>query len=349
MRLLYQQFDLPLRHVFTISRGSTVVQPTLIVQLSINDVHGYGEATTNAFYGATIENMVAAFESVRSIVEGAILNDPLDLIGALARELPGQEFALAALDQAIHDLWGKLRGKPIYKLWGLSTDKVPTSDYTLGIDTAEKMVAKLNEMPGWPVYKIKLGAPSDLALVRELRRHTDARFRVDANGGWTAEQTIELAPQLAELGVEFIEQATPPRDDEAARQARAGSVLPLLADESCVREADVDRCAELFDGINIKLVKCGGLAAARRMIERARELGLTVMAGCMTESAVGISALAQLLPLLDYVDMDGAALLSRDVARGVRLERGKCIFPAENGTGVQLLDGPLTPATAFSR
>jgi L-Ala-D/L-Glu epimerase len=342
MRLLYQQFDLPLRHVFTISRGSTAVQSTLVVQLSIEGIHGYGEATTNEFYGATIENMAAALESVRSLVEGAILNDPLDLIGALARELAGREFALSALDQAIHDLWGKLRGKPVYRLWGLSLEKIPASDYTLGIDTAEKMVEKLREMPGWPVYKIKVGTPNDLELVRELRRHTDARFRVDANGGWTAEQTIELAPQLAELGVEFIEQATPPGNDEAARRARAGSVLPLIADESCMREEDVERCADLFDGINIKLVKCGGLAAARRMITRARELGLSVMAGCMTESTVGISALAQLLPLLDHVDMDGAVLLARDIATGVRLERGRCIFPAVNGTGVELVAGPLT-------
>ncbi len=341
MQLSYKHFDLPLRHVFTISRGSTAVQTTLIVQLSIEEVHGYGEATTNSFYGATIENMSRSLESVRSLVEGALLGDPLDLIAALARELPGQEFALSALDQAIHDLWGKLRGKPVYKLWGLSNDKIPMSDYTLGIDTPQKMVEKMREMPGWPVYKIKLGTADDLAIVRELRRHTDALFRVDANCGWTPQQTIELAPVLAELGVEFIEQPIAPGNDAAAREARDGSVLPLFADESCVTEADVDRCDGLFDGINIKLVKCGGLAAARRMIARARELGLSVMAGCMTESTVGISALAQLLPLLDYVDMDGAVLLARDVATGVRLERGRCIYPNVNGTGVTLLDGPL--------
>ncbi|MEX2093222.1 MAG: dipeptide epimerase [Pirellulales bacterium] len=341
MQLSYKQFDLPLRHVFTISRGSTAVQTTLIVQLSIEDVHGYGEATTNSFYGATIESMSASLESVRSLVEGALLGDPLDLIAALARELPGQEFALSALDQAIHDLWGKLRGAPVYKLWGLTADKIPMSDYTLGIDTPQKMVEKMREMPGWPVYKIKLGTADDLAIVRELRRHTDALFRVDANCGWSPQQTIELAPVLAELGVEFIEQPIAPGNESAARRAREGSVLPLFADESCVTEADVDRCDGLFDGINIKLVKCGGLAAARRMIARARELGLSVMAGCMTESTVGISALAQLLPMLDYVDMDGAVLLARDVATGVRLERGRCIYPNVNGTGVTLLDGPL--------
>lgn len=349
MQLSYKQFDLPLRHVFTISRGSTAVQTTLIVQLSIEDVHGYGEATTNSFYGATIENMSRSLESIRSLVEGALLDDPLKLIAALTRELPGQEFALSALDQAIHDLWGKLRGAPVHKLWGLSTDKIPMSDYTLGIDTPQKMVEKMREMPGWPVYKIKLGTADDLAIVRELRRHTDALFRVDANCGWTPQQTIELAPVLAELGVEFIEQPIAPGNESAARQAREGSVLPLFADESCVTEGDVDRCDGLFDGINIKLVKCGGLAAARRMIARARELGLAVMAGCMTESTVGISALAQLLPMLDYVDMDGAVLLARDVATGVRLERGRCIYPTVNGTGVALIDGPLPPSTAGLR
>jgi L-alanine-DL-glutamate epimerase-like enolase superfamily enzyme len=196
-------------------------------------------------------------------------------------------------------------------------------------------------MPGWPVYKIKLGTSDDLGIIRELRRRTDAVFRVDANCGWTADQTIAYARVLKEMNVEFIEQPLPPEDVEGARRAFEGSVLPLIADENCVVEDDVDRCAGRFHGINIKLVKCGGLAVARRMAARARELGLQVMAGCMTESTVGISALAQLLPLLDYVDMDGAVLLAKDIATGVRLERGKCIYPRVNGTGAKLIDGPL--------
>jgi len=341
VKLAYQKFDLPLRHVFTISRGSTAVQETLIVQLAADGRFGYGEATTNSFYGATIENMSAALESVRPLVEQHPLDDPLELISTLATKLPGHEFALSALDQAAHDLWGKLRGAPVYRLWGLSTDRIPLSDYTLGIDTPEKMVAKLGEMPGWPVYKIKVGTADDLAIVRELRRHTDATFRVDANCGWTADQTVELSAALQELGVEFIEQPLPPKNTAGARRAYEQSALPLVADESCVTEADVDRCAGSFHGINIKLVKCGGLAAARRMIARARQLDLKVMCGCMTESTVGISALAQLLPQLDYVDMDGAVLLARDVATGVRLDHGRCIYPDTNGTGVSLIDGPL--------
>jgi L-alanine-DL-glutamate epimerase-like enolase superfamily enzyme len=344
MQLTYQKFDLPLRHVFTISRGSVSVQQTLVVQLSHNGQHGYGESTTNSFYGATIPNMTSVIESVRSTIENASPDDPLTLITSIAERLPDEKyakFALNALDQAIHDLWGKFQGAPVYELWGLSTERIPLSDYTLGIDTPEKMVAKMNEMPGWPVYKIKLGTANDLEIVRELRKHTDALFRVDANCGWTAEQTIEFAPALKQMGVEFIEQPLPPEDVDGARRAFEKSVLPLVADENCIVEADVDRCAGRFHGINIKLVKCGGLATARRMARRARELGLNVMAGCMTESTVGISALAQLLPLLDYVDMDGAVLLAKDIATGVRLDRGRCIYPNANGTGVELMDGPL--------
>jgi L-alanine-DL-glutamate epimerase-like enolase superfamily enzyme len=344
VRLSYQKFDLPLKHVFTISRGSVAVQETLVVQLAADGRFGYGESTTNSFYGATIANMTAAIESVRPIVEREALDDPLRLIASIAGRLPQEKyanFALNALDQAIHDLWGKLRGAPVHRLWGLSTDNAPLSDYTLGIDTPEKMVQKMNEMPGWPVYKIKLGTADDLGIIRELRRHTDTTFRVDANCGWTAEQTIEYAPLLKKMNVEFIEQPLPPQDVDGARRAFERSELPLIADENCVTEEDVDRCAGLFHGVNIKLVKCGGLAAARRMITRARELGMKVMAGCMTESTVGISALAQILPLLDYVDMDGAVLLAKDIATGVRLERGKCIYPHANGTGVGLINGPI--------
>lgn len=343
MQLSYQCFDLPLRHVFTISRESIAVQPTLIVQLAAEGRYGYGESTTNSFYHATIESMSAAIESVRPLLAAADLRDgPLPLIASLAAQLvPGNEFAMNALDQAIHDLWGKLRGVPVYKLWGLSTQDVCQSNYTIGIDTPEKMVEKMEEMPGWPVYKIKLGTADDLGIIRELRRHTDTRFRVDANCGWTAEQTIEYAPILRDLNVEFIEQPLPPQDRDGACRAFEGSVLPLIADESCVVESDVDDCAGCFHGISIKLVKCGGLAVARRMAARSRERGLRVMAGCMTESTVGISALAQILPLLDYVDMDGAVLLARDIADGVRVERGTCVYPATNGTGVSLLGGPL--------
>ena len=181
---------------------------------------------------------------------------------------------------------------------------------------------------------------SDLEIVRGLRRITDKPFRVDANCGWTAAQAIEISAPLADLGVEFIEQPLA-ADDPGMEEVFRRSALPVFADESCAVEADVDRCAGRFHGINIKLVKCGGLAAARRMIARARDLGLQVMCGCMTESTVGISALAQLVPQLDHVDMDGAALLAADIATGVVVEGGRRRYPDRPGTGVELLEGPL--------
>jgi L-alanine-DL-glutamate epimerase-like enolase superfamily enzyme len=240
------------------------------------------------------------------------------------------------LDQAAHDLWGKLRGQPVYRLWGLPLEGLPPSNYTIGIDAIDVMIAKLEEFPGWPVYKIKLGTGQDLEIIRQLRQHTSATFRVDANCGWTVQETLRNAAELAAWNVEFIEQPLPAERWDEMQAVCRQSVLPLIADESCERESDVDRCQGRFHGINIKLVKCGGLTPARRMIARARELGLQVMVGCMTESTVGISAIAQLLPLLDYVDMDGAALLAEDIATGVTVERGVCRYPEETGCGVRL-------------
>ncbi len=185
MKLTLHRFDLPLRHVFTIARGSTEVSRTMIVELEQDGVRGYGEAGENRYYGASFENMSAALEAVRPRLESSSLHDPTALWEQLRPQLAANTFAQCALDIAVHDLWGKLRGQPVWKLWGLSIDDVPVTDYTIGIDTIEVMVAKMEEFAGWPVYKIKLGTPNDIEIVRELRKHTDAAFRVDANCAWT--------------------------------------------------------------------------------------------------------------------------------------------------------------------
>lgn len=338
MKLTLHTFDLPLRHTFTISRESTDVQPTLIVQVEENGYSGFGEATTNPYYGATLDTMSAALECVRPEIESASCDDPTSLWDRWDSRLATNRFAQCALDQAIHDLWGKKLGQPVHRLWGLDTQNSPLSNFTIGIDTVDAMVAKLNEVPGWPIYKIKLGTDHDLEIIRQLRQHTSAVFRVDANCGWSAEETVENSRILKDLNVEFIEQPLPADHWDEMKRVQSDCVLPLVADESCQQQSDVDRCFGYFDAINIKLVKCGGLTPARRMIQRARILGLDVMVGCMTESTVGISAIAQLLPLLDYVDMDGAALLAKDIASGVTVDRGVCHYPeGRNGSGVALL------------
>jgi L-Ala-D/L-Glu epimerase len=336
MKLILHAFDLPLRHTFTISRESINVQPTLIVELQDEGMSGYGEATSNKYYGFTIESMTSRLEGLRPHIESATWDRPEHFWQQMQPLLADDPFSLCALDQAAHDLWGKRLGKPLYELWGLTTEKIPASNYTIGIDTLPKMLQKLAEFPDWSIYKIKLGTDRDIEIVRGLRQATNATFRVDANCGWSAEQAIDYAPQLKELGVEFIEQPLPADRWNDIRRVRENIVLPIIADESCIVESDVARCAGLFHGINIKLVKCGGLTPARRMIAEARKLGLKVMVGCMTESTVGISAIAQLLPLLDYVDMDGAVLLARDIATGVSVERGICRYPDLPGNGVRL-------------
>jgi len=344
MQLHFHAFDLPLRHTFTISRESITSQPTLIVELKCGSHSGYGEATANRYYGFTIDAMARALDRVKHVVEDfGSPDDPEGLYEAVEPHLKDNPFALCALDQAAYDLWGKFDGLPTYKLWGLSTENIPLSNYTIGIDSIEVMVAKMLEFAGWPIYKIKLGTDRDLEIIRELRKHTNATFRVDANCGWTADQAIAYAPELKQLGVEFIEQPLEADNWEDLRRVGQQSALPIIADESCIIESDVQRCAGVFQGINIKLVKCGGLTPARRMIAEARRLGLQVMVGCMTESTVGISAIAQLLPLLDYVDMDGAVLLAEDIAEGVRLDHGRCIYPESAGHGTRLLKAGRDP------
>jgi L-alanine-DL-glutamate epimerase-like enolase superfamily enzyme len=242
------------------------------------------------------------------------------------------------LDLAAHDLYGKLMGKPLHEIWCTGTDHYPITNYTIGLASIDIMLAKMQEMP-WPIYKIKLGTEDDVAIVRELRSHTDAIFRIDANCAWTAKETINNAPLLKELGVEFLEQPLKADDWSGMEEVMHHSVLPIMADESCIVENDVEKCALHFSGINIKLTKCGGLTPALRMIRKAKNLGIKVMVGCMTESTVGISAIAQLLPQLDYVDMDGALLLKKDIATGVAIEAdGRVIFPKRAGSGVSLLD-----------
>ncbi|KAB7732054.1 dipeptide epimerase [Rudanella paleaurantiibacter] len=337
MKLFFHRFDLRLKHTFTIAHDSRDVQQTLVIELrDANGRRGFGEATANKYYGITIDRMVADLEAIRDVIEREAETHSAESFWALVHPyLRDNPFAQCALDEAMHDLVAKRAGVPLYQYWHLDPARNPITNYTIGIDTVEKMVAKMQELP-WPLYKIKLGTPDDMAIVRELRKHTDARFRVDANCGWTAGQTIQFAPELKALNVEFIEQPLPADDYTGQARVFAESALPILADESCIVENDVDKCINRFHGVNIKLTKCGGLTPARRMIDRAKSAGMSVMVGCMTESSVGISAIAQLLPLLDYVDMDGTLLITNDPASGVTLDYGRVIYAPENGTGAML-------------
>lgn len=336
MELKFYTFDLELKNTFRISHTARDFQKTLIVALSDGTYTGFGEAAATSYYGVDVESMSATIKAIEPLIAENIHKTPEELWKITNPHFKDNSFAQCALDIAMHDLHGKRKGQPLYKLWGLELKNLPLSNYTIGIDTIEVMVQKMKDFP-WPLYKIKLGTDQDVEIIRELRKHTDAVFRVDANCAWTAEQTLIYAPIMKELGVEFLEQPLPVGDLKGMARVFKQSVLPVIADESCIKESDVKKCAGYFHGVNIKLTKCGGLTPARRMITEARELGMKVMVGCMTESTVGISAIGQLLPLLDYVDMDGGMLIKNDIADGVKVYDGETHFPNRNGTGAELL------------
>ncbi|MGA9326369.1 MAG: dipeptide epimerase, partial [Salegentibacter sp.] len=248
MELKTYKFDLELKDTFTISHGSRNFQPTLIVVLSDGGFTGYGEAAATSYYGVTVEKMQASLKSVEALVAENIHRTPEELWELTFPHLKDNPFAQCALDIAMHDLHGKRNGLPLYKMWGLDLKKIPLTNYTIGIDSVENMIRKIREFP-WPLYKIKLGTDDDISIIKELRRHTNSVFRVDANAGWTLEQALKNIEAFKDLNVEFIEQPLKTSDLEGVKELFKRSPLPLIADESCIVEADVEKCAPYFHGV----------------------------------------------------------------------------------------------------
>ena len=304
MKLKYAAFNLPFKYPFTISKGTKTHQPSLVVELDFNGIKGYGEAPAIAYYHIPVEKMIADIEAKKIFIEKYALTEPERYWHYLHHLLPQNNFLVCALDIAAWDIVGKLRGKPLYELWGGDMSKAPLCDYTIGIDSTEKMIEKMQALP-WPIYKIKVGTDRDVEIITALRQHTNAPIRVDANAAWTKEVALENIIAFEKLGVELVEQPLAKEDWEGMLWLYERSPLPLIADEACVVEADVEKCYGHFNGINIKLTKCSGITPARRMIKRARELNLKIMIGCMNESTIGAAAIAHLAPFADYIDMDG--------------------------------------------
>lgn len=335
MEIRYKAINLPFIHPFTISKGSKTHQPSLLVQLRHFSIAGYGEAPAISYYQIPVDKMIADLEAKKSFVTRFAFSDPERYWHYLHHLFPNNPFLVCALDMAGWDIYGKIKRKPLYALWGLDAAKAPMTDYTIGMDTVEKMIEKMKAKP-WPIYKIKVGMENDMEILAELRKHTDAIFRVDANEAWTLGQALEKIPLMQSLGVELVEQPLKKDDWEGMRKLYQSSPLPIIADEACVKESDVQACASCFHGINIKLTKCSGITPALRMIREARSLGLRVMIGCMNESSIGSAAIAQLAPLCDYVDMDGPLLLAEDVAKGAGFDAGRIVYPDLPGLGLDM-------------
>ena len=308
LNIKYKSISTPFHHPFTTAHGLKTHQPALLIALTFNGVTGFGEAPAIHYYDVTVDGMIAQLISKIELLQRYAYTEPDRFWHFCHHLFPDQHFLICALDMAYWDMYAKMNRKTIFELNELRWGQVPLTDYTIGIDTLDKMIEKVNEKP-WPIYKIKMAGRQDLDIIKTLRQHTDAVFRVDANASWTLEDALAIIPELVKYKVELVEQPLAKDDWEGMEILKEKSALPLFADESCVTENDVMQCCEVFDGINIKLTKCGGLTPAFRMIAQAKALNKKVMMGCMNETEIGSYAIAQFLPLLDYVDMDGPLLL----------------------------------------
>jgi L-Ala-D/L-Glu epimerase len=327
--------ELRTKHPFIIARGGQSDYQTIWVRLRDGDGNeGWGEAAPTKFYGETPESVLSAL----NLYACEMPDDPFDLEETERRwatKLRRNPAARSALSAALHDLVGKRLGVPVYRLWGLDPAKAPMSTFTIGLDTAEKIRAKVLEAGQYPILKIKLGTDRDLEILRTIRDTTDKEIRVDANCGWTVKRAIAMLPVLAEFGVTVLEQPLPPNELEGLAEITRRASIPVIADESCETAVDIPRLVGKVDGINIKLAKCGSLREALRMIAIARAHGMMVMVGCMIESSLGITAAAHFTPLVDIVDLDGAALLANDPFQGASIDGGRVTLPDGPGLGVR--------------
>lgn len=329
---------LELRRTFRIARSTDEYRESILFGLGEGAVEGLGEAAPSQRYG---QNPDSAQQALDSITEEALepARHIVDALERLRGVMAGESAALAAVDIALHDLLGKRLGAPLYELLGLNPDRTPVTSYTIGIDAPEVIEEKIREAEDFPVLKIKMGLENDYEIMETVRRLTDRPVRIDANEGWTRDEALEKIHWLEGKNVEFIEQPLPSSDLDGARWLSDRVSLPLFADESVRSLENIPGLAGAFQGINIKLMKCGGIREALRMIGTARACGMMVMLGCMIESSVGITAAAQISPLVDFADLDGNILIKNDPASGVTTEKGKLVLPGGPGIGVTLREG----------
>jgi L-Ala-D/L-Glu epimerase len=341
MKLDFEILELRTRHSFAIARAASMpVRRSVWVRIEESGgLAGWGEAAvTTPYYGETAETAVAVLPLLGAAIEEAADGDPfaLERIEAAVRtRIGGNSAAKMAVSAALHDLVGQRLGIPVWRLWGLDP-VAPVSSFTIAIDETERMRDRVREASDYPILKIKVGTSRDEEILGMIREEApDKTIRVDANTGWTAKEALAALPMLEEYRIELIEQPLPPTDLEGLRAVTAASSIPIVADESCKTSADIPGLVGAVDVVNIKLSKCGSLREALRMIHCARAHHMEVMLGCMIESTLGIAAAMQVAPLVDYVDLDGAALLAEDPFQGPGLlADGSLRFNETPGLGV---------------
>jgi L-alanine-DL-glutamate epimerase-like enolase superfamily enzyme len=337
MKLHFEPFELQLKHVFTLASGSRTITPVMLSEVTYEGVTGYGEASMPPYLGES-HATAAAFLSRVDLAQFSspfLLQDIMEYTDRLA---PGNYAAKAAVDIALHDLVGKLLGQPWHRIWGLNPDLAPHTSFTIGIDKPEVVREKTREASAFRILKVKLGADNDKDMIGSVRAVTDVPLGVDVNQGWKDKSAaLEMIFWLKEQGVIYVEQPMPKTAIEDIAWITRNSPLPVIADEAVQTPADISRITGIYSGINIKLMKCGGMRAAFNMLNMARALGLKVMIGCMTETSCAVTAAAQLSPMADWADLDGNLLISNDPFEGIKIMDGRVAIPAGPGIGVSRL------------
>jgi L-alanine-DL-glutamate epimerase-like enolase superfamily enzyme len=336
MKVFWERLEVQTAHPFRISRSVRTTETVVWIRLELDGIEGWGEANPSPYYGESPDTVERAFQALCPRLEE--VGDPFSLETIdrdLRRIVPGDGAAHAAISAALHDWVGKRLGQPLWRLFGLDPAAAPLSSFTIGIDEPEVMAVRAKEAVGYQTLKIKVGTGNDEPILRAVRDAApDKALRVDANAAWTPAEALEGIAMLVDFGVEFVEQPVPPDDIDGLAHVHANSPLPIIVDESCLRSSDIPGLVGRTDGINIKLAKCGGPREALRMIHTARASGLKVMLGCMLETTLGIAASAHISPLVDYADLDGAALLKDDPFQGPHLAAGRIVLGEEPGLGV---------------
>jgi L-alanine-DL-glutamate epimerase-like enolase superfamily enzyme len=334
LELRFYPYTLQLKHAFTLSTSSRTTTPVMLTEIEYDGVTGYGEASMPPYLGESHES-VTKFLSLLNLSQ---FTDPfllIDILQYVDSVMPGNYAAKASVDIALHDLVGKLVGEPFYRLFGLNPSKAPLTSFTIGLDTPEIIRQKVLEAEPYKVLKVKLGGDSDKQIVEVIRSQTDKPLCVDVNQGWKdRDHALEMAIWLKEKGVIFLEQPMPKEMKDENAWLTQRSPLPVIGDEAIQNISDLLNNRDVYSGINIKLMKCGGLNAAMKMINVARAFGMNVMIGCMTETSCAVTAAAQLSPLVDWCDLDGNLLISNDPFDGLKIVDGKVSLPERPGTGV---------------
>jgi L-alanine-DL-glutamate epimerase-like enolase superfamily enzyme len=334
IKLRFKPYELHLKHVFTLASNSRTTTPVMLTEVEFDNIVGYGEASMPPYLSENYETATAFLSKVDLIQfkDPFLLEDILSYVELLS---PGNYAAKASVDIALHDLLGKILKQPWYRIWGLNPSKTPNTSFTIGIDKPEVVRTKVREAAPYRILKVKLGQGNDKEMIETVRSESDKPICVDVNQGWKDKQmALDMSHWLKDKGVVFIEQPMSKTSTDDVAWLTQNSPLPIIADEAFQTIGDFKRIQGLYSGVNIKLMKCGGLHAAYAMIKMARALDMKVMIGCMTETSCAVTAAAQLSPLADWADLDGNLLIDNDVFKGLTINDGKIVLPDRPGIGV---------------